>query len=133
VDSCSGENVPWRLRFGEGVQPIDAGWVKATDLPRADFEQLVGRKLSEEITPTVSMQLIWPQAENARALAEYHTRDDIGLAKFIGEVKERVLQNGFSEEDAQHLVDILCIGVVAGRQEETLISIYAAQGLENSN
>jgi hypothetical protein len=121
------EERPFRFEF-DGIQPIDAAFSNATDIPVEDYERLSGEALPDDCEEKeIGMSLCWDDPKITEALLNLHTEKSADLKAFA----ERICSNLGNSARAKYTVAILCLGVVAGRNEAKILETYVRQGLED--
>ena len=124
------EKPPIQVSLGEGELPIDVAWEKALDLPVEKFREV--EKISPEIDigiDTVNLEFAFTQPQLAGALMEHHFEQYIDLKRFRDTTKRNLIIQGLDAEPAEYIANLVCIGVVAGREEEVFVRNYSAQGI----
>lgn len=124
--------VPYRLSFQDGLQPIDIAWVQVAEMPTAAFDEIAGTHLADRpnASDTIGLGFTGLGEKESAALVDHQSKTTTDLTKFRETMRANLVRAGIDEAKVTHLVNVFTLGILVGREEASLIETYTKQGID---
>lgn len=128
------KEMPYKLSFGEGVQPIDVAWAHVSFLPNERYHELTGHEPPEvpEGYPTpsgISLQHTGIGEREAALLVDVHRDNLEPHRRLLNSMESDLYDSGLAESEVQHQVNIFALGILVGIKTMEITESYARQGI----
>lgn len=124
--------IPYKLTFGEGIQPTDVAWLHVSSLPRDRYSELTGTELPDGIrSPLVSLQKTGLGERESALLADVHQQSLEPHNSTLERMRQRLVQAGLGETEVKHLVNVFALGILVGTKTTEITQQYADQGIRD--
>lgn len=132
-----GENVPYKLTLGEGVQPIDVAWLHVTKLPKDRFKDLTGEEYPQPTSDNfprpnwISLQFTALAERESAILVDVNKPQLQAHTVFLDRVRGNLVNAGLDETEVEHLVNVFALGILVGTKAVEVTEQYAEQGIKD--
>jgi hypothetical protein len=124
--------IPYKLSFGEGIQPTDVAWLDVSQLPKDRYAELTGTELPDDARlSSVSLQMTGLAERESALLADVHQGDLEPHNSTLERMRQRLIRGGLKEEEAKHLVNVFALGILVGAKTVEITKQYADQGIRD--
>ena len=126
-------DIPYRLSFGEGLQPTDIAWTRIADLPIERFSELTGQETPEDYFKShfISLQSTGLGERESALLADVHRTKLEPHNQTLERMRRSLVGAGLDEAQVKHLVNVFALGILVGTQTTEITTQYAEQGIRD--
>lgn len=125
--------IPYKLSFGEGIQPADVAWLHVARLPMERYPELTGAEVPEELagSTSISLQMTGLGERESALLVDVHNAKLEPHNPTLERMRQNLVRAGLNENQVKHLVNVFALGILVGAETAEVTDHYAQQGIRD--